>query len=129
MPSPLSSGWLWPLSGGGRAPSRAILAGTREKSEPKLETKFDRLFEEEHQRRRRARSQSSRRSEKVFSVTKQDAIESKEKNKAIYTGLAIRGSSEPTGHKLRETAACLREEVLQVAPPERRPLPGQAQLG
>ena len=31
---------------GGRAPSRGILAGTREKSEPKLETKFDRLFEE-----------------------------------------------------------------------------------
>ena len=31
---------------GGRAPSRGVLAGTREKSEPKLETKFDRLFEE-----------------------------------------------------------------------------------
>ena len=31
---------------GGRASSRGILAGTREKSEPKLETKFDRLFEE-----------------------------------------------------------------------------------
>ena len=31
---------------GGRAPSRGILAGTREKSEPKLETKFDRLLEE-----------------------------------------------------------------------------------
>jgi len=122
MPSPLSSGWLWPLSGGGRAPSRGILAGTREKSEPKLETKFDRLFEEEHQRRRRARSQSNRRSEKVFSVTKQEVIESKEKNKTIYTG-----SSELNGHKLREAAACLREEVLQVAPPERRALPGKTQ--
>ena len=63
MPSPLSSGWLWPLSGeetktqmkimfirnnvsGGRGSNRGVLAGTREKSEPKLESKFDRLFDE-----------------------------------------------------------------------------------
>jgi len=116
MPSPLSSGWLWPLTGGGRGPNRGV---SREKSEPKLESKFDRLFDEEHQRRRRARSQSSRRTEKVFAVSKKEEIVTKEKNK---------GTRELCGQELRESAASLREEMLRVAPPERRPLPGQSQV-
>jgi len=118
MPSPLSSGWLWPLSGGGGRGSNR--GGTREKSEPKLESKFDRLFDEEHQRRRRARSQSSRRTEKVFAVSKREEIVTKEKNK---------GTRELCGQELKKAAESLRAEMLQVAqPPERRALPGQSQV-
>jgi len=100
--------------------NRGVRSGTREKSEPKLESKFDRLFDEEQQRRRRARSHSSRRSEKVFTATiKREEIVTKEKNK---------GTRELSGRELREAAASSREEMLQVAPPERRALPGKSQV-
>ena len=49
----------------------------------------------------------------VFSVTKQEAIESKEKNKAIYTGLAIRDTFEDTNRRRKSRHIMSRKQIRE----------------
>jgi hypothetical protein len=108
MPSPLPGGWLWPGSRSARAAS-----GPRDPT-----VNFDRLFEEER-RRRRTRSQSSRRGERPLHQQPAGGGPHLKKEEA--------GRREAGGGGARETAGSVREEVLRVVPPERRPLPGRSE--
>ena len=111
MPSPLQGSWLWPANRGARAAS-----GPRDQAAVPRDHTFDKLFDAEEQRRRRARSQSSRRSEKVFPAPRRaEAVRAEHRSQPVQ------------GPSLREAAAAAREAALRVEPPERRPLPGRAE--
>ena len=45
-------------------------------------------------------------------MTKQEAIESKEKNKAIYTGLAIRDTFEDTNRRRKSRHIMSRKQII-----------------
>ena len=113
MPSPLQGSWLWPAHRGARAAS-----GPRDQASVPRDHTFDKLFDAEEKRRRRARSQSSRRSEKVIPAPRrQEAVRAEQRSQA----------AEVRGPSLREAAAAAREAALRVVPPERRPLPGRVE--
>lgn len=111
MPSPLTSLWRCPASPHSQA-SRAV---SRPRDVP---ANIDRLFEESQQRRR-ARSCSYRRNERVFCEAKKEVVVCQVSRRDTVRQSSSRGTSR------REVAETLREEVLCVPTPERRPLPGR----